>query len=81
MDLVKAFAPYLDLLPEKDGVRAKTGTLRGVSCYAGFVRRDGEWAPFSLLINESVPYRLREQVASALAERRDLAGYCRAANC
>ncbi|NEV60874.1 D-alanyl-D-alanine carboxypeptidase/D-alanyl-D-alanine-endopeptidase [Thiorhodococcus minor] len=67
--LVEAFAPYRELLPAQDGdpgVRAKTGTLRGVSCYAGFVRRSGSWAPFALLINQPVDHNLRRRVASSL---------------
>lgn len=70
VELVEAFAPYRELLPAQDGdpaVRAKTGTLRGVSCYAGFVRRSGRWAPFALLINQPVEYNLRRRVASSLA--------------
>ena len=69
VDVVEAFAPYRDLLPRQDdspGIRAKTGTLRGVSTYAGYVRRDGAWAPFALLINQPVEYNLRRRVASSL---------------
>jgi len=69
VDVLHAFAPYRDLMPEQDGnpsIRAKTGTLRGVSCYAGYVRRGGGWAPFALLINEPVDYNLRLRVASGL---------------
>jgi D-alanyl-D-alanine carboxypeptidase/D-alanyl-D-alanine-endopeptidase (penicillin-binding protein 4) len=69
LDAVKAFAPYQDLLPSQNGrVRAKTGTLSGVSCYAGFVQRNGGWEPFSLLINQLVPHALRLEVADALAD-------------
>ncbi|MCB1777678.1 MAG: D-alanyl-D-alanine carboxypeptidase, partial [Candidatus Competibacteraceae bacterium] len=76
LDGVVAFKPYMALLPEyKDRVRAKTGTLKGVSCYAGFVKRQGGWQPFSLLINQPVPYELRKQVAEALARIPDLARY------
>jgi len=69
VEVMEAFAPYRDLMPVQDGnsaVRAKTGTLRGVSCYAGYVRRGGTWEPFALLINEPVDYNLRLRVASAL---------------
>lgn len=69
VDVLDAFAPYRDLMPEQDGnpaVRAKTGTLRGVSTYAGYVRRAGRWEPFALLINEPVGYDLRLKVASSL---------------
>jgi D-alanyl-D-alanine carboxypeptidase/D-alanyl-D-alanine-endopeptidase (penicillin-binding protein 4) len=69
VDVVKAYAPYRDLLPtQKDNpdVQAKTGTLTGVSCYAGYVRRGGAWEPFALMINQPVEYNLRLRVASAL---------------
>jgi len=69
VEVMDAFAPYRYLMPAQDGnsaVRAKTGTLRGVSCYAGYVRRGGTWEPFALMINEPVDYNLRLRVASAL---------------
>ncbi len=71
-------APYRRLVPQQDNnanVRAKTGTLRGVSCYAGWVRRGSAWVPFSLLINQPVDYGFRLQVASALAGAPSLARY------
>ncbi len=67
--LVESFAPYRDLMPEQEGnakVLAKSGTLRGVSCYAGYVRRNGAWAPFALLINQPVEYNFRRRVAASL---------------
>ncbi|MBK1645413.1 peptidase S13 [Thiocapsa imhoffii] len=70
VQLLDAFTPYRDLMPEQKNdpaVRAKTGTLRGVSTYAGYVRRDGSWAPFALLINEPIDPGLRQRVASHLA--------------
>jgi D-alanyl-D-alanine carboxypeptidase/D-alanyl-D-alanine-endopeptidase (penicillin-binding protein 4) len=69
VELLEAFVPYRDLMPvqrDNPSVRAKTGTLRGVSTYAGYVRRDGSWAPFALLINEPVDYNLRQRVAGSL---------------
>ena len=69
VDVMVAFAPNLDLMPVHEGnndVRAKTGTLTGVSCYAGYVRRGGAWTPFALMINQPVDYNLRMRVASAL---------------
>ncbi|HYN77217.1 MAG TPA: D-alanyl-D-alanine carboxypeptidase, partial [Lamprocystis sp. (in: g-proteobacteria)] len=69
VDVMNAFAPHLDLMPTHQGntqVRAKTGTLTGVSCYAGYVRRGGAWAPFALMINQPVEHNLRLRVASAL---------------
>lgn len=76
VDVVKAFAPYRELLPaHSDRVHAKTGTLRGVSCYAGFVLRDGRWVPFSLMVNQPVGYGLREKVAEQLAVESNLARF------
>jgi serine-type D-Ala-D-Ala carboxypeptidase/endopeptidase (penicillin-binding protein 4) len=69
VDVATAYAPFRDLMPVQEGnsaVRAKTGTLRGVSCYAGYVRRGRDWQPFALLINQPVDYNLRLRVASAL---------------
>ena len=68
VDALRAFEPYRDLLPSQNGrVRAKTGTLSGVSSYAGFVERPGGWAGFGLLINQPAPHALRFDVADALA--------------
>jgi D-alanyl-D-alanine carboxypeptidase/D-alanyl-D-alanine-endopeptidase (penicillin-binding protein 4) len=78
IEVLDALAPHRNLVSAQEGnpnVRAKTGTLRGVSCYAGWVRRGGDWAPFSLLINQPVAYGFRNQVASALASTPRLAGY------
>lgn len=76
LDVLERLRPYRELLPEQDnesGVRAKTGTLRGVSAYAGFVRRGRDWLPFSLMINQPVAYGFRLEVASALARSPALA--------
>ena len=82
LEAVDAFAPYKNLLPGKNGlVRAKTGTLRGVSCYAGFVKRRGRWEPFALLINQPVSYNFRLQVADGLATTPDLARLCPGGSC
>lgn len=82
LEVVNAFAPYRSLLPKQNAqVRAKTGTLRGVSCYAGFVKRNGRWEPFTLLINQPVPYNLRRQVADSLADTPDLTRLCPGGSC
>lgn len=76
LDVLERLRPYLELLPEQDNdtsVRAKTGTLRGISTYAGFVRRGRDWLPFSLMINQPVAYGFRLEVASALARSPALA--------
>ncbi len=82
LDVLRAFEPHRGLLPEQDPrIRAKTGTLRGVSCYAGYVERAGRWEPFALLINQPVAYDLRRRVADALARAPDLSRVCRSPAC
>ena len=82
VDVLRLFAPYRELLPAQDErIRAKTGTLRGISCYAGYVQRAGRWEPFALLINQPVAYELRRQVADSLARTPDLARVCPGASC
>jgi len=82
LEVVKAFAPHRELLPQENPrVRAKTGTLSGMSCYARFVRCAGRWEPFSRLIDQSVPYDLRLRVTDALAKTPDLGWLCPAGSC
>ncbi len=59
---------------KRKGIRSVNG-LGLDSCYAGFVKRQGSWQPFSLLINQPVPHGLRKQVADALARTPNLAIY------
>jgi len=82
VDVLKAFAPYRTLLPRQgDLILAKTGTLTGVSTYAGYVNRDGHWMPFGLLINQQVDPGLRKQVAADLARAPSLRALCSGAPC
>ncbi len=69
-ELLQRFAPWRSLLPERaPGIRAKTGTLRGIRSLAGYLEVDGGWRPFAILINVPAPRRLH----FGLAERwRDL---------
>jgi D-alanyl-D-alanine carboxypeptidase/D-alanyl-D-alanine-endopeptidase (penicillin-binding protein 4) len=82
VDVLEAFAPYRSFLPRQgDAILAKTGTLTGVSTYAGYVNRDGRWTPFSLLINQPVDAGLRKQVAADLARAPDLRALCPGPSC
>ncbi len=82
VEVLDAFAPYRSLLPRQgDQVMAKTGTLTGVSSYAGYVSRDGRWTPFALLINQAVDAGLRKQVAADLARAPSLRALCSGASC
>ncbi|HEC05585.1 MAG TPA: peptidase S13 [Thiolapillus brandeum] len=64
--LLEAFRPYRGLLPSPEtGIQAKTGTLKGISCYAGYL----ESRPFALFINQPAAYGLRLRVARELLAR------------
>ena len=65
--LLQRFRQWRHLLPEvESGVFAKSGTLKKVSTLAGYIVKNGEWQPFALMMNQSVPYKLRNQIAKAL---------------
>lgn len=67
VDLLNNFKPYRHLLPKKaTGVYAKSGTLKGVSTLAGYLVHGNEWKPFALMMNQSVPIKLRDRIASQL---------------
>ena len=69
-ELLLAFHQWKNLLPEVDlGIYAKSGTLTGVSALAGFLVKHGEWQPFAVVMNESVPYNLRNRIARELSYR------------
>ncbi|MEJ2689752.1 MAG: D-alanyl-D-alanine carboxypeptidase [Deltaproteobacteria bacterium] len=59
--LLHLFAPYRTLLPEKDSVMVKSGTLNGVYCYAGYLPSGQKTlCPFVILLNQ--PQNERDQV-------------------
>ena len=64
--VLKAFEPYKHLLPEKlDGILAKTGTLNGVSCLAGYFDSSKyKDIHFAILLNQSEGNR--EKIAKIL---------------
>jgi len=65
--LLQNFRKWRHLLPEVEtGVFAKSGTLKKVSTLAGYIVKNGEWKPFALMMNQSVPYRLRNRIAKEL---------------
>jgi len=65
--LLQAFRDWKYLLPEiEPGIYAKSGTLNGVSALAGYLVNRGEWQPFAVVMNENVPYHLRNRIAQEL---------------
>ena len=70
VELLQAFRPWKHLMPEiEPGVFAKSGTLNNVSTLAGYIVKASTWEPFALMMNESVPYLLRNRIARELAAR------------
>ena len=69
-ELLQALRDWKHLLPEiEPGIYAKSGTLNGVSALAGYLVNRGEWQPFAVVMNENVPYHLRNRIARELSER------------
>ncbi|MBX7147607.1 D-alanyl-D-alanine carboxypeptidase [bacterium] len=65
--LVSYLKPYHDLFPLKDHVfHAKTGTLSGVSTFAGFVDLGNREARFALFVNDDVGGHYKYQVAKLM---------------
>lgn len=65
--LLKRFQRWKHLLPEVEpGVYAKSGTLSGVSTLAGYLVKNNQWKPFALMMNQSVPHKLRNRIAREL---------------
>ncbi|MCK5897904.1 MAG: D-alanyl-D-alanine carboxypeptidase [Methylococcales bacterium] len=67
LQVLEQFAPYRELMKsQNDRIFAKTGTLTGVSTYAGYLYKNNGWTPFALFINQAVSGNFRMRVASEL---------------
>ena len=60
---LQKFAPYKELLPAKNGIPIKSGTLTGVYCYAGYLPQQQD-APFVILLNQ--PHNNRDEILQIL---------------
>jgi serine-type D-Ala-D-Ala carboxypeptidase/endopeptidase (penicillin-binding protein 4) len=49
---LQKFAQYKELLPVKNGITLKSGTMTGVYCYAGYLPQQQD-APFAILLNQT----------------------------
>lgn len=68
--LLEAFRPWKTLLPEiENQIFAKSGTLIGVSTLAGYINQQQQWLPFALMINQSVPFHYKNQLALKLKQQ------------
>ncbi len=67
LDVLNKFKQYYKLMPEQNShIHAKSGTLKNVSTYAGYLNRNNQWSSFALMINQKVNYIFREQLALEL---------------
>ena len=67
IELLREFQPWKDLLySDIRGVQAKTGTLKGISSYTGYLEKAGEITPFALFIEQNVSFDFRKRVAREL---------------
>lgn len=70
VQILKKFAPYKHLLKSQNSrILAKTGTLTGVSSYAGYLYKGKQWKPFALLINQQVNGNFRKKLAAELLSK------------
>ena len=67
IDVLQKFDAYRHLMPaQTPDIFAKSGTLKNVSTYAGYLHRNDNWSPFAIMINQSVNFHFREDVAKEL---------------
>ena len=67
VEVLQQFAPYRALMKSQTPrIFAKTGTLTGVSSYAGYLYNNEKWQAFALLINQSVNGNFRKRIALEL---------------
>jgi D-alanyl-D-alanine carboxypeptidase/D-alanyl-D-alanine-endopeptidase (penicillin-binding protein 4) len=55
--VLELFKPHADLLPEKDGVMIKSGTLTGVYSYAGYLPTTAGLNSFVVILNQQQNHR------------------------
>jgi serine-type D-Ala-D-Ala carboxypeptidase/endopeptidase (penicillin-binding protein 4) len=65
--VLEAFSPFADLLPVKHDTLIKSGTLKGVYCYSGYLEDQGRMTPFTIMLNQQV--NSRNQILGLLAAR------------
>ncbi len=68
LKILDTFKPYAHLLPEKDGMTAKTGTLTGVYSLAGYLQKNSRQYPFAIILNQKTNNRnlILKQLAKQL---------------
>lgn len=73
IELLREFQPWKDLLySDIQGIQAKTGTLKGISSYTGYLDNEGETTPFALFIERNVSFDFRKRVARELRDHPEV---------
>ncbi len=57
IQVLETFRPYADLLPRRDGILRKSGTMSGVYAYSGYFNSGERLDPFVILLNQSANHR------------------------
>ena len=69
IEVIERFSKYRALMPRQNArILAKSGTLSGVSAYAGYLYKDSSWLRFALIINQPVEYGFKERLARHLLD-------------
>ncbi len=66
LKILHSFRPYAHLLPIRQGVRVKSGTLKEVYSYAGYFQYDRQLDPFVILLNQKK--NTRDRILELLLE-------------
>ncbi len=67
INILKKFSPFADLLPIKHDLLLKSGTLKGVYCYGGYLGDHGRTVPFSIMLNQKT--NSRDQILRILEKQ------------
>lgn len=67
LKILRAFEPYRELLPEKNGAQLKSGTMNNVFCYAGYLDTPEGNVLFVLMLNQ--PENTRSLLLSSLTKQ------------
>ena len=69
VDVLQSLSKYRHVMPmQNKHILAKTGTLKHVSSYAGYLNRNQDWSMFALIINQPVSYFFRQRIAEELLQ-------------
>ena len=69
VQVLERLQPFFQLLPQRErDIRAKTGTLKGVSSYAGYIGAERPRKCFALIINRPIAHDFRFRLAESLVD-------------